>query len=84
MAKIKKVIVYQGYEEKFRVRVTQDDKVVLNTELFDTQEEAIEFAEALGKSYGAKVEVRETIQDVAKALAEKNQAAKAAAKRGDE
>lgn len=70
-----KVIVYQGWEEKFRARVVDGDGngvrdengQPLHTELFATQEEAVEAAEKLRSEHNikGKVEVRETIQEVA-------------------
>ena len=61
------VIVYQGYNEHFRVRVVDDDgKALLNSELMEKQEDAIKMAEALATQYGVdKVDVHETIADVA-------------------
>lgn len=57
-----KAIVYQGANEQFRVRVVDDeDNFVNQSQLFETKEEAIEYAETLGFEY----EVRPTIQEVA-------------------
>lgn len=61
------VIVYQGYNEHFRVRVVDDDgNALLNSELMEDQADAIKLAEVLADKYGVKeIDVHETIQDVA-------------------
>lgn len=57
-----KAIVYQGSEEKFRCRTVEDDGTFVNqTELFETQKEAIDYATNTGLEY----EVRPTVQEVA-------------------
>lgn len=62
-----KVLVYQGYNEMFRVRVVNDDDATMlqDPTYFPTKEAATEKANEYGTQFNSPVEVRDSIADVA-------------------